>query len=385
MSLDSRYFQRRLIVSLCLAATFLIASLAVKEARADFVFTNFDGPPPNAGGVQLSGINNNGAILGVVLDANFNEQGFIRNAAGSITPFALPNGSVNDPFQTQLGGINDNDVVVGYLPTSPGLPGNPLLVFQNGVVTDRITLPPEFGGTSVRGINNAGVMAGSVNDLVAHKPRGYVRNTAGIFTKFDATPTTLFTAAQGINNNGTIVGVYSVLNAITAGFERSADGTITLLPTPATIGGIAVVTINYNKINDSGVTVGSFQDPTPAFFGFVRDAQGNFTLVQSPDSPNNSGLLGINNGGTVAGTFIGAAGAARPFLAVPGDNGDLNCNGTKDGEDLQDFVLALLNPAAFIAVHPNCPILNGDFTGDRHLEVDDVPGMVNCLLNGFCP
>src|SRR5262249_41354368 len=128
--------------------TSTIVALVGGRAHAGFVFTNFNAPPPDAGGVQISGITNDATVLGVVFDADFNVQGFLRSAAGVLTPFALPNGSAAGPFQTQLGGINDNHVVVGYLPTFPGAHGNPLLVFQNGVVTEQIILPPEFGNST---------------------------------------------------------------------------------------------------------------------------------------------------------------------------------------------------------------------------------------------
>ncbi len=184
-----------------------VGALTACRADAGFRFTNFDVPPADNGGVQIFGINNNGTVAGVVFDAQSNQQGFTRTAAGLVTPFALPSNPGNNLVQTQIGGINDSEVVVGFRPTRPGIPGNPLLVFQNGVVTDQIPLPPEFGNTSVRGLNSSGVMAGSVNDLVARKARGYVRDAEGNFTEFDATPTTQGTVVSGINNHGTVIGV----------------------------------------------------------------------------------------------------------------------------------------------------------------------------------
>jgi hypothetical protein len=298
-------------------AVFAIGTLTANRASADFAFCNFDGPLHTEGGFNLRAINNHGTALGTSFDESFNVRGFTRSADGTLLDFSLPNGSAGEGFQTQLGAINDDNVVAAYLPTVPRAHGNPLLLLRNGAIDATIPLPAEFGTTIVRGLSNAGVMAGTVNDLEARKPRGFVRNAAGNFTKFEANPTTIFTEVEGINNAGIVIGNFSILNSFTQGFERSVDGTITLLPNPATIGGKTVFAIFYSSINDAGVTVGSFQDPSERFYGFVRDPQGHFTLVQNPANPLSTGLTGINNRGTVSGTYIDGSGLVHGFIAEP--------------------------------------------------------------------
>jgi len=363
----------------------VMGGVAAVPVEAGYVFTNFDGPPPNDKGTIVSGINNHGAVGGKVDDADFNETGFIGVPNGVLTPFGLPHGPGTDSLLTVLGGINDLGQVVGNsAPSTPGVPGEPIQLFQDGEMTP-LALPDDFGGTAPRGINNAGTIAGSFNDLIRHKARGFVRAATGEYTRFDATPTTLFTVVSGINNADTIVGNYSILNAFTAGYLRDAAGVITLLPNPAAIGGIAVHNLNYNGINDQGVTVGVFSDAAENFYGFLRDPAGNFTLVQNPIRPLSSALIGINNSGTLLGEYLDAGSIEHGFIAVPGATGDVNCDGSKNGADVQAFVLVLTNPTAFVAAHPNCPILNGDFDGDGRVTATDVPGMVQCLLNGFCP
>lgn len=305
----------QLQASITTIAGVVLWAQAANPAFSQIAIKNIEGSLHSQGGFNLRAINDHGTVLGTAFDEGFNLRGFIRGADGEFLEFTLPNGSADERFQTQLGAMNDDEIVIGFLPTSPGLHGNPLLIFRDGAIDATIPLPPEFGGTSVRGLNDARVIAGTVNDIVARKPRGFIRDATGNFTKFEANPTTLFTEVEGINNAGVVIGNFSIFNAFTQGFKRLPDGTILPLPTPETIGGKTVFNIFYSAINDAGVTVGSFQDPTPEFFGFVRDPQGNFTIVVNPANPASSGLTGINNHGTAAGTYLDEEGIVHGFLA----------------------------------------------------------------------
>jgi hypothetical protein len=350
-------------------ATIAFGALAANRASADFAFQNFAGPEHDEGGFNLRAINSHGTTLGTVFDADFNERGFTRGADGAFAVFSVPNGSAGDQFQTQLAAMNDDNVVAAYLPTVPFAHGNPLLLLRDGAILATVPLPPEFGATSVRGLNNAGVMAGTLNDLVAHKPRGFVRDRAGNFTKFDVNETTLFTEVEGINNFGTAIGNFSIFRAFTQGFVRTVDGTITPLPTPETIGGKTVFAIFYSSINDAGVTVGSFQDPDENFFGFVRGPQGNYTLVQNPANPASSGLTGINNRGTAAGTYLDDAGRSRAFIVEL-------CPTDADGDGLiglSDLAILL----AHFGVSDGASVENGDTDADGDVDLTDLASLLS--------
>jgi hypothetical protein len=65
--------------------------------------------------------------------------------------------------------------------------------------------------------------------------------------------------------------------------------------------------------------------------------------------------------------------------------GDLNCDGSVSFGDINPFVLALSNPAAFAQQYPNCNILNGDINGDGTVSFADINPFVNCLTTGQCP
>ncbi len=71
--------------------------------------------------------------------------------------------------------------------------------------------------------------------------------------------------------------------------------------------------------------------------------------------------------------------AAGPLL------GDVNCDGAVDNGDIDAFVLALLDAAAYAAAYPDCDINSADVNGDDSIDNGDIDGFVECLLAGGCP
>ncbi|TWT45464.1 hypothetical protein RAS1_18890 [Phycisphaerae bacterium RAS1] len=83
---------------------------------------------------------------------------------------------------------------------------------------------------------------------------------------------------------------------------------------------------------------------------------------------------------------------AFQLLGVPGDNceafsrGDANCDGAVDVLDINDFVQALIDPAAYGAAHPCCDRLCAtDVNQDGGVNVLDINAFVQCILAGGCP
>ncbi len=70
--------------------------------------------------------------------------------------------------------------------------------------------------------------------------------------------------------------------------------------------------------------------------------------------------------------------------APPVTPADMNCDGAVDNGDIDAFVLALLDPAAYHAAFPNCNIASGDVNGDGGVDNGDIDAFVACLLNGGC-
>jgi hypothetical protein len=69
--------------------------------------------------------------------------------------------------------------------------------------------------------------------------------------------------------------------------------------------------------------------------------------------------------------------ACGPSFAI----GDLNCDGTVDFGDINPFVLALSNPAAYATTYPGCDINLADTNQDRSVSFDDINPFVG-LLSG---
>jgi hypothetical protein len=105
------------------------------------------------------------------------------------------------------------------------------------------------------------------------------------------------TVVSGMNSKGVIVGWVNGSNHRTAGFIRSANGTMTIIRVPG-----ARDTGIYG-INDSGTIVGSFDTENTNGHGFLRTTDGKFTYFLPVGTQFLEGMT-IDNLGSVAGTFI---------------------------------------------------------------------------------
>jgi hypothetical protein len=61
--------------------------------------------------------------------------------------------------------------------------------------------------------------------------------------------------------------------------------------------------------------------------------------------------------------------------------GDLDRDGDRDFDDIDDFVLGLNNPPGYEGVHGVGAHVSGDIDGDGDLDFDDIPGLVDLLIN----
>jgi hypothetical protein len=63
-----------------------------------------------------------------------------------------------------------------------------------------------------------------------------------------------------------------------------------------------------------------------------------------------------------------------------GDTGDVNCDGSVNGRDVQAFTTAILDPAGYATEYPGCNILNADTNSDSSATVADVASFVSLLV-----
>lgn len=93
----------------------------------------------------------------------------------------------------------------------------------------------------------------------------------------------------------------------------------------------------------------------------------------------------IVQGGVVLGTTSpspGSGGTVRTNALPPNGNGDLNCDGQTNILDINAFVLAITNPAAYAAAYPNCNIMSGDMNGDGSVDILDINPFIAAVSGG---
>jgi uncharacterized membrane protein len=159
--------------------------------------------------------------------------------------------------------------------------------------------------TAPQGINAAGTIMGYYNDA-SGTTHGFVRASDGTISTFDGPNAIFGTVPYGINSTGVITGWYC--DAIDCyGFLRAPDGSLTSFSVPgATYGALAV------GINDRGVVTGGYADAAFNFHSFVRERDGTFETFDPAMSPNLSGI--INSAGTITGTYFDDGGLSRSFV-----------------------------------------------------------------------
>jgi hypothetical protein len=59
--------------------------------------------------------------------------------------------------------------------------------------------------------------------------------------------------------------------------------------------------------------------------------------------------------------------------------GDLNCDGQIDAFDIEAFVLALIDPAGYLAKYPDCSYLLADINEDTKVDAFDIDPFVKLL------
>jgi glucose/arabinose dehydrogenase len=82
------------------------------------------------------------------------------------------------------------------------------------------------------------------------------------------------------------------------------------------------------------------------------------------------------------GTPFGETGVV---LRIGPARGDLNCDGDVNFDDIDAFVVALIDEQQYEQNYPDCFFLQGDINGDESVDFDDIDGFVECLINAGCP
>jgi probable HAF family extracellular repeat protein len=193
-------------------------------------------------------------------------------------------------------------------------------VLNNGILG---FLPPALPGFTASGtafgVNNAGTIVGQFTDNASGTAPGFVDHN-GAFTTLNPVLNAVVTNAQGINNEGEVVGFYSTDGAHQHGFLfNTTTDQYTLLADPNVPN---LFLTQFLGINDNGLAVGYYQDIAGDQHGFLYNLNtGTYTFLDDPKANMNNGLditqiTGINDSNEITGFFIDPNGVQEGFLAT---------------------------------------------------------------------
>ena len=227
-----------------------------EHADTDFVTENF----PGAVQTQVIGVNDNDLTVGFFSTMN-NSNNMNANAGfyrinGYYHDVVFPTSDNANPSVNQLLGVNDNSTAVGFYTDSKGNNHGYEYCIQTHKFTT-ITVSGE-GATSVTvaGINNHGDVVGFFTGSGGAQD-AFLRTDGGTQTVL-AYPGATMTQAFGVNDSGEVVGTYTVgtgSSAMTHGFTWTASGSFHALDDPNGVGATTV-----NGVNDQGQIVGFYTD-----------------------------------------------------------------------------------------------------------------------------
>jgi hypothetical protein len=326
----------KLRIGLTLATALALGAGGSSSARADNItilnqttahfyhFTNFDGPGAGTNanaGTNMNGIANNGTAVGVSIANNGALNNFTVNPLVSTTTTSA--NITGSPNAMALG--------VNSTPTVVGLDGNGNAFTLNGTTVTTF-IPPGATAASAFGINDHGVIVGQ--ETVGATMPGFIKD-GSTFTTVNApsVATSNVVNAQGINNNGLLVGFYLGNDGNVHGFMANSKdavggmltGTAIMDPKIPSVPGEPGATFVFSQvlgINDHGIAVGYYGDSTLSQHGFFYNTNtGQYTFLDNPDAAFHNGvevtqITGITNSGEITGFYTDANGVAHGFVST---------------------------------------------------------------------
>jgi probable HAF family extracellular repeat protein len=213
--------------------------------------------------------------------------------------------TIRGATQMSANDINDNGQIVGQFTDALGS--------VHGFVYEEDSFCqldyPGASATEILGINNQGQMVGMFSMLTVTSGFLYDRGTFSSPLTFPVGGN--FTVPNAINDRGEIVGVYQDAIPGEHSFLFKAGKYETLVYPGAKETGA-------QGINNSGQVVGDFPDPKGTH-GFVYlENVGVFTPALDCPTGTDTALRGINNGGQIVGGCFDLQGNEHPFLYIAG-------------------------------------------------------------------
>ena len=236
-------------------------------AQGDIRGENF----PHSVQTQVTGLNDKGVTVGFFSTQN-TASGVNNNfgwyaSGGHFHEINFATGTPSKPPVDQLLGVNDHDVAVGFFVNSSG--NNRGYTYNISTKKfSRVTVPgaPGLGPSlAATAINNHGDVAGFYSPS-SGVTDSFLKLPSGQFFKF-AVPGASMTQAFGVNDSDWVAGTYTLSGGATHGFIWApASGFIlTNIDVPRSMAGTTVL----NGINDENDLVGFYTDAAGNVDGFV--------------------------------------------------------------------------------------------------------------------
>jgi hypothetical protein len=293
------------------------ASAGAAARRVPYTFRTLDNGADLTFNVLL-GINNHNKIAGY---HGSGASGFPNKGYLLLPPYGQANYQAENfpgSVQTQVTGLNDTGVSVGFLSYSndhdPANNANYGFWTRNGHF-HKVVFPGSGSRTpqvnQLLGVNNHGIAVGFyLSRDGSLNARGYLYNIVTRRFRTVSVPGAVSVTAAGINNHGAVAGYFTTSGGITKGFWRRPNGAIRVLAKPGATGTQAF------GVNDLGEVVGTYTVGSSTF-GFTWSAGHGFRTVSDPHGVGATDVNGVNNAGDLVGFFIGAGGNTNGMLATP--------------------------------------------------------------------
>lgn len=292
------------------------------DGSAAYQFTTLDDPADPAFN-QLLGINNRGRIAGYFGSgaAGQPNMGYLLTAPAQYQDVSYPGSA-----QTQVTGLNDQGVRVGFWSAQNNADqaqdADSGFYLSGGVYHD-VNFPTSSNASpqvsQLLGVNDHDVAVGFYADAQGRN-RGYEYSiTTHQFTRVQEPGTPPGAAgpsltAAAINGQGDVAGFYTDSGGVTVGFLKTAAGRFITLAVP---GASATQALG---VNDSGEVAGGYLVGTgnaAVMHGFTWTAGRGFATIDDPAGAGGTTVNGINDNGELAGFYTDAQGSTHGLLAAP--------------------------------------------------------------------
>lgn len=296
------------------------STTAAPAANNAYAFTTIDNPADLTFN-QLLGMNNRGVIASYFGSgaANHPNKGYelTRHAAG----FTIASENFPGSVQTQVTGLNDIGVTVGFWSNANNADGaNANFGFyrlggQFHTVNFPATSMSNPPVNQLLGVNDHNLAVGFYNDAKGNS-HGYTYSIIGGRFHTVSIRGAVSVTATAINNNGDVAGFSANAAGTTNGFLRTARGRVFTLAVP---GASMTQPLGVNDFREVvGVyTVGTGDNAVS--HGFTWTPLKGFKTVDDPQGAGTTTINGVNDFGFIVGFYVDGAGNTDGFVAVPGN------------------------------------------------------------------